>query len=514
MVEASKRMRVRSLFYFFCIIFSLQPLFTVAQDVKVDAVLDTSVMRIGEQVKIDVYVSYSARAGDVKIEWPHIGDTLTEKVEVISVSTIDTTLPKQSNSPKIFQHQQITVSVYDSGYYAIPGFRFVVNNDSAHPVYTRPLLLEVHTVPTDTSATKIKDIKTVLDEPFNWKWYLSYLYWGLAILLLIGAVILLTIYFSRKKKRPQPEIQKPKIPPHIVALKALDRVKEEQVWKEGRMKEYYSAISDTIRLYIEDRFQVNALESTTDEIMTAFRSQVIDDVSRDKLRQLLFLSDLVKFAKLMPIENEHQLTLQSAYDFVNGTKREEQVEPSTLVDLTAPAQQVSPQPVKEEKATAPQRVEKVREEKVTVQTEPEPVKPRRSLKKLYIIIGSALLLMLLLLAANKYFGAEPGFNELLEQVSKDMNRSCPMMVDRETRLDSTVVLPGRVFQYNYTLIRTDASSTDKKVFIERMEPGIFRNVRENPKLALQRENKVTMEYVYYDRNGKYLFNIRVKPEDY
>jgi hypothetical protein len=299
-----------------------------------------------------------------------------------------------------------------------------------------------------------------------------------------------------------------------VALKALDRVKEEQVWKEGRMKEYYSAISDTIRLYIEDRFQVNALESTTDEIMTAFRSQVIDDVSRDKLRQLLFLSDLVKFAKLMPIENEHQLTLQSAYDFVNGTKREEQVEPSTLVDLTAPAQQVSPEPVKEEKATSPQRVEKVREEKVTVRTEPEPVKPRRSLKKLYIIIGSALLLVLLLLAANKYFGAEPGFNELLEQVSKDMNRSCPMMVDRETRLDSTVVLPGRVFQYNYTLIRTEASSTDKKAFIERMEPGIFRNVRENPKLALQRENKVTMEYVYYDRNGKYLFNIRVKPEDY
>jgi hypothetical protein len=121
------------------------------------------------------------------------------------------------------------------------------------------------------------------------------------------------------------EPEKPKIPAHITALASLEKIKAEAIWKEGKTKEYYSSISDTVRLYIEERFGVMALESTTDEIMTAFRTQVVDPESKNKLQQLLQLSDLVKFAKWTPIEQEHTMTLQHAFDFVNGTKREEVV---------------------------------------------------------------------------------------------------------------------------------------------------------------------------------------------
>jgi hypothetical protein len=297
----------------------------VAQEVKVNAVLDSSKIRIGEQVKIDLYLNYNASQKDLKIEWPKIGDTLTGKVEVISASVIDTTIPDK-NTPNIIQHhQQIYVSAYDSGYFAIPGFKFTLNNDTNQVLFTETLLLEVHTVPTDTSITKIKDIKTVLNEPFNWKWYINYLYWAIGIIVFTLAVILVTRYFTRRQQQKIIEPSKPKIPAHITALAALEKIKQEQVWKDGRVKEYYSAISDTVRLYIEERYNVMALESTTDEIMTAFRSQVIDPESKNKLQQLLQLSDLVKFAKLEPIESEHNMTLQNAFDFVNGTKREEVV---------------------------------------------------------------------------------------------------------------------------------------------------------------------------------------------
>ncbi|MBX3165072.1 MAG: hypothetical protein KF900_11380 [Bacteroidetes bacterium] len=295
-----------------------------AQDVKVSAVLDTAVLRIGEQVKIDLYLEYNSKLKDLNIQWQSIGDTLTEKVEVISVSPIDTMLPEKTNSTKIFQHQQIIVSVYDSGYYAIPPFKFVVNGDTSRPLLTQPLFLEVHTVPTDTSITKIKDIKDTFDEPFNWKWYLPEIYWTLGILAIIVATILITRYYTKKNQQQIIEPEKPKIPAHITALASLKKIKEAQEWKEGKVKEYYSSISDTIRLYIEERFGVNALESTTDEIMTAFRTQVVDRESKDKLQQLLMLSDLVKFAKQFPIEAEHNFTLQNAFDFVNGTKREEE----------------------------------------------------------------------------------------------------------------------------------------------------------------------------------------------
>ena len=139
--------------------------------IRVDAVLDSSKIRIGEQVKLNLYVAYDASQRDLKIQWPSIGDTITGKVEVISVSQIDTTIPDKNN-PNIFQqHQQILVSAYDSGYFAIPGFKFIVNDDTTRPFFTQTLLLEVHTVPTDTSATKLKDIKPPFEEKFNWKWY-------------------------------------------------------------------------------------------------------------------------------------------------------------------------------------------------------------------------------------------------------------------------------------------------------------------------------------------------------
>jgi hypothetical protein len=295
----------------------------MAQDVRVEAVLDSSKMRIGEQVNVDIYVNYDARLKNLIVAWPQITDTIGHKVEVISASAIDTTFPKESNSARIFQHQRITVSVYDSGYYAIPPLRFVLNNDSAKSLYTNPLLLEVHTVPTDTSASKLKDIKPPMGEKFNWRWYLRYIYWTVGVLVAIALIVLVTLYIARKNRKVITEPEKPKVPPHVTALEALERIKQEQVWKEGQVKEYYSSISDTVRLYIEGRFNCNALESTTDEIMTAFRSIVADAESKNRLRQLLMLSDLVKFAKMTPIEQEHELTLRNAFDFVNGTKREE-----------------------------------------------------------------------------------------------------------------------------------------------------------------------------------------------
>ena len=309
-------------FFIFLLFFLLFKL-SIGQKINISAALDSTKIRIGEQVKLDLYVSYSAKQNNLKIQWPNIADTITDKIEVISVSVIDTTSPDKSNPDIIQQHQQITISAYDSGYFAIPGFKFFINNDSANAFYTQSLFLEVHTVPTDSSITKTKDIKPPFAEAFNWKWYSKYFYWGFSLLVIIILIVLITIYFTKKNKIVVLKSEKPKIPAHIIALQSLEKIKNEQIWKEEKTKEYYSSISDTIRLYIEERFKVNALESTTAEIMKAFRSQVVDKESKDKLQQLLMLSDLVKFAKQFPIISEHTFTLQNAFDFVNETKREE-----------------------------------------------------------------------------------------------------------------------------------------------------------------------------------------------
>lgn len=317
------------LILFLCVV-SMSNLF--AQDLKIVGELDSTKIRIGEQVKIHLYATFNTNKKNIKINWPFIGDTLSNKIDVISVSKIDTILNDKTVPKNLIQHQFIVISAYDSGYFSIPKFKFMIDDDSSKAYFSNELFLEVHTVPTDTSITKIKDIKPPFEEPFNWKWYLNKIYWSFGSLVFIIIVILLTVFVLKRNKKIIPQPVKQKIAAHILALAALEKIKNEKIWKDQKIKEYYSSISDTIRLYIEDRFELHALESTTFEIMSAFRSQVIDNESKNKLQQLLMLSDLVKFAKQFPIEIEHDQTLQFAFDFVNGTKREDAIQNTTQVN--------------------------------------------------------------------------------------------------------------------------------------------------------------------------------------
>ncbi|MCC6372580.1 MAG: hypothetical protein IT236_16370 [Bacteroidia bacterium] len=495
-----------------------------AQEVAVDAVIDTTKLRIGEPAKVDLYLSYSAKKA-LKITWPTIGDTLTEKVEVLSTTAIDTTLPNKSNSTKILQHQQITVTVYDSGYYAIPGFKFIIDDDTAHPLYTKPLFLEVHTVPTDTSATKVKDIKSPLNEPFNWRWYIDYIYWGIGILVAVVAIAIWVMYQNKKKKNFVPEPEKPKIPPHILALASLEKIQRETIWKDGKIKEYYSEISDTVRLYIEERFNVNALESTTDEIMTAFRSQVVDKESKDKLQQLLTLSDLVKFAKQFPIEDEHNFSLQNAFDFVNGTKREEEVQldasGTRIVDTYSP-QQITEQINARQAAHAEQFAKTTTTQAKPAQTQ-EQVAPttKKSNKWLVIILavfGFIVLFCITYFVLNMVMGNlnDAGMEQTpnSSQTQPQTNNQGPQMLDAETRLDSVTVSEDNVTRQYRTLVNVMEAQLDVELVKSQSRPNLVNEVKLSDEYKELREHSGSVEFIYSDKTGKQMFITTVGPEDY
>jgi len=300
--------------------------------IQVRAVMDSSVLRIGAQTKIDIYLNYDASAQKkVDIAWPILQDTLQKGIEVVSIGKIDTIVLDKNKPNLVRQHLKLIITSFDSGSYIIPPFKFLLNQDTVNPFYTEPLHLLVNTIATDTALVKIKDIKSIYGEPFDWKWYLPHFYIVLSIL---GAIIIGIVLFKKlyKKKTHEVVIEKQKNPPHILALESLEKIKNEAVWKDNKIKEYYTSITDTIRLYIEERFNINALELTSDEIMTIFKSQVVDAESKSKLIQILTLSDFVKFAKQIPIEAEHTLTLNNAFDFVKGTMREENSSPKLNED--------------------------------------------------------------------------------------------------------------------------------------------------------------------------------------
>ena len=292
--------------------------------VKATAKLDSSEIQIGQQVNLLLSIQYRVDGGKrIQVQWPEIADTIRKEVEVVSQGKIDTVVDK--NDPYLFtQTKSISITSFDSGYWAIPPFKFLAGDTNG--VFTDPLLLQVNTITVDTTMA-IKDIKAPYEESYSWlDWLKDHMlyFWSALIALLVVLIVFMIFAYTRKVKPPMVIVEVPKIPAHIIAYEKLEKLKEEKLWQEGKLKLYHSQLTDIIREYIENRFKIQAQELTTDEILFGFRNIAIDEESKSKLKQVLLIADLVKFAKEQPLPNENEMSMTNSYDFINGTKREEE----------------------------------------------------------------------------------------------------------------------------------------------------------------------------------------------
>lgn len=290
-----------------------------AQEIQARAVIDTSHVLIGDQFNLRIELDQSK---NIKIGFPQIGDTLSPTIEVISRSPLDTFHLEKDEQIKIIQN--LTITSFDTGRQVIPSFHFDVKMDKlTQTIDTRPVEFFVHTMAIDTTKGPV-DIKKPYGAPLTLKEVSPYI---LGIMLL-GALLFFLFYYLRRRKNNKPVFRKspkPKEPPHVIAIRMLDRIKDQKLWQHNQIKTYYSEISDTLRIYIEDRFGIPAMEFTTEEILNSFLQNkgLVTDKSFNDLKNILSLADLVKFAKYMPLLDDHNLTLMNAYFFVNDTKQEE-----------------------------------------------------------------------------------------------------------------------------------------------------------------------------------------------
>ena len=173
-------------------------------------------------------------------------------------------------------------------------------------------------MPLDTNQA-IFDIKLPYGAPVK---FIEVLPYFLGILILAGVLIIATWFIRKRKRKKQEGVRfKPLIPPHITALQELDKVKEERLWQNNREKEYYSRLTEILRIYLEGRYEIYAMEQTSEEILDSLSKTGFNDNRLfDKLKSTLTISDLAKFAKLKPSPNENEGCLLDAYVFVNDTK--------------------------------------------------------------------------------------------------------------------------------------------------------------------------------------------------
>ena len=322
--DLSQTERSRSLFIYRLIFIFFFLWFTSldivhAQQIKATARLDSTNILIGDQIKLFLEIDYPE---SVTVEFPNVPDTLSEFIEVLGKSKIDTI--DLENSALIKQIRHYTITSFDSGSYRIAPKWFKINvNGIADSVATNGVTLNVYTMVIDTTRG-LTDIKMPYAAPLTLKEVTPYI---LGVIL-IGAILFLVLYSIKRKKKNKPFFSfpaKPKEPPHIIALRELDRIKNEKIWQKDKTKQYYSEVTDVLRSYIEERFEIRAMEQTTDEILDSFRyrKDYLGEKSFTNLSQILSLADLVKFAKYKPLPDDDNLTLVNSYFFVNDTKKEE-----------------------------------------------------------------------------------------------------------------------------------------------------------------------------------------------
>jgi len=175
-------------------------------------------------------------------------------------------------------------------------------------------LLGVAGVEIDSSAD-IRDIREPRHAPFTFREALPWI----IITLVITGLVYFVLYYLKKRKKAEPIFRpspKPNIPPYQLALDTLDTLKRKKLWQNGHLKEYYTELTDIVRTYIEGQFHIQALESTTDEILEDIIPVVRNDQARQKLQESLLLADLVKFAKEKPQPLENDVCFNHVTDFI------------------------------------------------------------------------------------------------------------------------------------------------------------------------------------------------------
>ncbi len=284
--------------------------------VQVDIKVDSVQLLVGEQTGINLRVTMNAGQN---AEFPPLqpGMELIPNLEVVEVQPLDTTFLNEGK--RIELSQKFIVTAWDSALYYLPPFKVKVDEqvDSSKSLAIKVFTLDVDTLHLD----QFYPPRGVMSPPFDWNDWNAMVYASLVVVLLM----LVAYYLFDSARRGKPIVRiirrKKKLPPHQVAIQEIERIKTDRIWAEEDSKEYYTLLTDALRNYIRERYDFNAMEMTSTEIINRLLEEENPE-SLDELRDIFTTADLVKFAKYSTMVNENDANLVAAIEYINQTKIE------------------------------------------------------------------------------------------------------------------------------------------------------------------------------------------------
>ena len=297
-------------------IFLLISTWTFGQSFKITC--DSSILETGEQAHITL--KYKGE-GDVTWREKSNGyDTLSKDLEVINYSKIDTI----KNGDSITYSQTLFVTAWDSGSHIVPPIKILVNGIA---VSSNSLLLKFNLPNIDHRASirqnkgQLKPNKGQLKTPFIFAEIEVMVYWLIAGFIFLVVSILIFLYFFRKRKN------KPitKVIHHKSIIETLTErynvLKSEKIWLQDKEKEFHSELSSILNEYLQFKYRIKSIESTSNEILQQLTSLGISNIIIKDVEHILNFSDMIKFAKQKGIESQHEQALKVLYSFLKQEKK-------------------------------------------------------------------------------------------------------------------------------------------------------------------------------------------------
>jgi hypothetical protein len=177
----------------------------------------------------------------------------------------------------------------------------------------------------EAGTNVLRDIKPPVDIPSGWAW----LWWTLAVL---AALTASWLAWRHWKSRKAAALLEPAVPPHIRAMGRLDAA----LALLHDPREFCIAVSDTVRWYLEERFNFRAPERTTEEFLQELKNtSLLKRAQKESLGLFLERCDLVKFARYVPGEPELRDLHASAVTLVKETAPTEPAEDESDTHRTA-----------------------------------------------------------------------------------------------------------------------------------------------------------------------------------
>ena len=252
--------------------------------------------------------------------YPQFKDTLMTNIRIVEPWRVDTVKVKKQKKgqPRLLDLKGgVTITSFDEGIYYLPPLAVVKLNEAGavDTLVFDPQKLEVKTMPVDTATFEVHDIKGQIRYPVTFSEVAPWTAGGLAVAGLIALIVWLIVKYGRKNN---PEYQH-KDPPHIVALRELDKYRGNAMWVPEKQKVFYSGITDALREYIDARYGIGAMEMTTAEIFADMKNTDVPKELQDELRELFERADFVKFAKFTASDEDNAGALPLAVRFVTST---------------------------------------------------------------------------------------------------------------------------------------------------------------------------------------------------